>query len=304
MCSCSGCWSSGCAASSSIARALETARGEQSSFTTEQPRCRSRDDDGTATSGQAQPDPRAGCARSTATQSGSAVAGAMAEQGYVATSVAEVLRRAGVSRGRLYQQFSSKEDCFAAAYEQAVTLLISRIMALTQWRGGHAGGVSSRIEYLLGAYLDGLAGPTGVREGFPHRGVAPRARAAIARRAEMQEMFVVPSPAVLGAHSPEQRFACQRLAVGRSARWLRCDCLLPTPTVAGLRGPADRHGGARGPPYGGRDDRLAFDHHVAAGLGARVAQIHRFLLLPAQPLRPHPPPSRSRPRRLSSWPGR
>ena len=38
----------------------------------------------------------------------------MAEKGYVATTVADVLRAAKVSRETFYEQFESKEDCFAA----------------------------------------------------------------------------------------------------------------------------------------------------------------------------------------------
>lgn len=143
-----------------------------------------------------------------------AVAEAMAEQGYVATSVGEVLRRAGVSRETFYQQFSSKEDCFAAAYEQAVTLLISRIMATTG-AADMPEASRSRIEYLLGAYLDGLADEPAFARVFLIE-VYAAGPAAIARRAQMQEMFVGLIAGVLGAHSPEQRFACQTLAAAIS----------------------------------------------------------------------------------------
>jgi AcrR family transcriptional regulator len=143
-----------------------------------------------------------------------AMAEAMAEHGYVATSVAEVLRRAGVSRETFYQQFSSKEDCFAAAFEEAVTLLISRIMATT----GSADMPETsrgRIEYLLGAYLDGLADEPAFARVFLIE-VYAAGPAAIARRAQMQEMFVGLIAGVLGAQSPEQRFACQTLAAAIS----------------------------------------------------------------------------------------
>jgi AcrR family transcriptional regulator len=41
-----------------------------------------------------------------------AMAEAMTVNGYVGTSVADVLRGAGVSRQTFYQQFLSKQDCF------------------------------------------------------------------------------------------------------------------------------------------------------------------------------------------------
>ena len=45
-----------------------------------------------------------------------AVVGAVAEKGYAATRVADIVARAGVSRATFYQQFRDKEDCFLAAY--------------------------------------------------------------------------------------------------------------------------------------------------------------------------------------------
>src|SRR6266511_4356448 len=41
----------------------------------------------------------------------------VAEKGYVATTVADVIGRAGVSRTTFYQQFKDKEDCFLLAYQ-------------------------------------------------------------------------------------------------------------------------------------------------------------------------------------------
>ena len=55
------------------------------------------------------------------------------------TSVADVLRAAGVSRETFYEQFTSKEDCFMAAYDAAVEVLLAAIPAAaapTAPRGG------------------------------------------------------------------------------------------------------------------------------------------------------------------------
>ena len=45
-----------------------------------------------------------------------AIVEVVAEKGYAATRVADIVARAGVSRGTFYQQFRDKEDCFLAAY--------------------------------------------------------------------------------------------------------------------------------------------------------------------------------------------
>ena len=47
------------------------------------------------------------------------MAEAMMEKGYVNTTVADVIGRAGVSRETFYQQFSSKADCFMSAFDAA-----------------------------------------------------------------------------------------------------------------------------------------------------------------------------------------
>src|SRR5438067_9829220 len=43
---------------------------------------------------------------------------AVAELGYVATTVADIIGRAGVSRTTFYQLFKDKEDCFLMAYRK------------------------------------------------------------------------------------------------------------------------------------------------------------------------------------------
>lgn len=45
-----------------------------------------------------------------------AIVEVVAENGYAATRVADIVARAGVSRGTFYQQFRDKEDCFMAAF--------------------------------------------------------------------------------------------------------------------------------------------------------------------------------------------
>ena len=40
----------------------------------------------------------------------------MATQGYSSTSVADIIKSAGVSRQTFYELFTSKQDCFLASY--------------------------------------------------------------------------------------------------------------------------------------------------------------------------------------------
>ena len=58
-----------------------------------------------------------------------AMAEVMAQKGYVATSVADVLRAAKVSRETFYEQFESKEDCFMSAHAAAVEVVMASAAA-------------------------------------------------------------------------------------------------------------------------------------------------------------------------------
>ena len=82
-----------------------------------------------------------------------AIAIVVAEKGYSATSVADVVRAAGVSRKTFYEHFADKRDCYLIAYQLATDVLIERITKAVM-------GVEDqgeRIERMLSAYLEGLA---------------------------------------------------------------------------------------------------------------------------------------------------
>ncbi|MBB5913715.1 AcrR family transcriptional regulator [Nocardia transvalensis] len=145
-----------------------------------------------------------------------AMADAMTENGYVGTSVAAIIKRAGVSRETFYEQFRSKEDCFEAAYELAVRMLLDRIMEVARAQQDSVTSLEGRMHALLTAYLEGLASePAYARlylvEVFA---VGPKA---IARRAVLQESFVEVLAGILDARTPQQRFGCQTLVAALSA---------------------------------------------------------------------------------------
>ncbi len=56
-----------------------------------------------------------------------AIVQAAAAKGYGATTVADVVERAGVSRRTFYEHFQSKEDCFLAAYDTGVEIVLGRM---------------------------------------------------------------------------------------------------------------------------------------------------------------------------------
>jgi AcrR family transcriptional regulator len=141
-----------------------------------------------------------------------AMAEAMADNGYAATTVADVLHRARVSRQTFYQLFSSKQACFMAAYERAASGIISDLQRAAQ----PATTPLERFEHALGAYLDGLAAEPAFARLYLLE-VYAAGPEALARRARVQRRFADLMAAGLGARDGTQRFACDALVAAISA---------------------------------------------------------------------------------------
>jgi AcrR family transcriptional regulator len=84
----------------------------------------------------------------------SAIAEAVAEKGYAAATVADVVGRAGVSRKTFYEHFTDKEQCFLAAWDAGVEILID---ALTRATLETEGRWQDRVRAGVHAYLETLA---------------------------------------------------------------------------------------------------------------------------------------------------
>jgi AcrR family transcriptional regulator len=65
-----------------------------------------------------------------------AIVGCASEQGYSATTIADVVRVARTSRSAFYEHFADKEDCFLAAYEQMTAAFITASLEAAADAGG------------------------------------------------------------------------------------------------------------------------------------------------------------------------
>lgn len=83
-----------------------------------------------------------------------AVPAVVAAHGYEAMSVADLVKRAAVSRNAFYNNFGDKQDCFAAAHEAGHERLLA---VLAEHCDGAASG-EERVERALDAGLGLLAG--------------------------------------------------------------------------------------------------------------------------------------------------
>lgn len=83
-----------------------------------------------------------------------AIAELTAEQGYDATKIGDIVRRAGVARKTLYDNFEGKEEVFLTTFDSAVEETVRRVEdACAKVEGGW----DERIEAGLGAFLGYVA---------------------------------------------------------------------------------------------------------------------------------------------------
>jgi AcrR family transcriptional regulator len=82
------------------------------------------------------------------------MASAVAEKGYGAVVVADVIERGGVSRKTFYEHFANKEECFLDAYDFAVELLLDGIDGAL--RESHPEPLSAAVAGTR-SYLEALA---------------------------------------------------------------------------------------------------------------------------------------------------
>jgi AcrR family transcriptional regulator len=73
----------------------------------------------------------------------------VAEQGYAATTVADLTKEAGISRTTFYAMFEDREACFLAAYEAAVDVLTRRVSTAFEAEQGWPARVRAGLEALL-----------------------------------------------------------------------------------------------------------------------------------------------------------
>ena len=177
-----------------------------------------------------------------------AMAAAMAEKGFVGTSVEDVLKRARVSRQSFYALFSSKLDCFMTAFDQAGVLLFLRLEAAMQEEGYAVergalqgeGDAAERFERVFTAYLEALASEPGYARLFLVE-VYAAGPEAVRRRTRIQRDLAGSLADFMGVTSDAGRFACEVIVAAVSS--------MVTPAVAAgdmealraIRGPVIEH---------------------------------------------------------------
>jgi AcrR family transcriptional regulator len=114
-----------------------------------------------------------------------AMAGAVAAKGYAATTVADVVGGAGVSRKTFYEHFRDKEECFLVAFDAGVQILVDTVERATLEAQGEW---SEHIRAGVRAYLSALAAAPAFATTFLIEVLAAGPHA-LERRAEVHRRF-------------------------------------------------------------------------------------------------------------------
>jgi AcrR family transcriptional regulator len=86
-----------------------------------------------------------------------ALAELTAEQGYEATKISDIVKRAGVARKTLYDNFEGKEEVFLAAFDSARDEVLGRVEEGSAGENGESGEWQEQIEGGLAAVLGYIA---------------------------------------------------------------------------------------------------------------------------------------------------
>jgi AcrR family transcriptional regulator len=149
------------------------------------------------------------------------MAEAMRANGYVGTSVADIIRRAGVSRETFYQLYADKLASFLAGFDLVGEVLLDRLRVAT----GAPAGRMERFERAVTAYLDALASEPGYARLFLVE-VYAAGPEAMGRRTVIQQQIVDALAGLLDVRTDAGRTTCQVLVAAVGA-------MVTGPLVAG-----------------------------------------------------------------------
>lgn len=150
-----------------------------------------------------------------------AMAEALADGGYVATSVAAVLRRAGVSRETFYELYADKHACFLDALDVVGEVLLAELATAVAGTGHPV----RRAERAVDRYLSTVVAEPAFARLFLVE-VHAAGNAAMARRADLQDRISATFADLLGARSAAARFTARSYVAAISA-------MVATPLAAG-----------------------------------------------------------------------
>ena len=116
-----------------------------------------------------------------------AIAQVVAERGYAAATVADIVDRASVSRSTFYEQFPDKEACFIAAFDYGVEFVLGQMQRAWEALGSREDW-RAHVRSDLSTYLAVLASEPAFARAL-HVEVLAAGPVALSRRAEILALF-------------------------------------------------------------------------------------------------------------------
>ena len=162
------------------------------------------------------------------------VIAAVSESGYAALTVADIVRRARVSRAAFYAHFADKEECFLAATAEGRELMIAQVVSATRALPADAGD-EEVLRVACRAYLAFVAGepafasvffvhmPTASPRAVGRRDAAPGLFAELTRRwherarRQHPQWPAVPAEAYLALAGATDELVRSTVRAGRTA---------------------------------------------------------------------------------------
>ena len=178
---------------------------------------------------------------------------AVADKGYVATSVADILRRAGVSRTTFYRMFKDKQDCFLAALGANAETVAALMQAELDAGRADAERADARqadaskdplvvLDRVLGTYLELLHGAPALARVFLVEVYAAGPEAIEQRRRTLDRFVDIVAETYRGSSGPlgtepEQRMAAEVLVGAVSSMVTNAVGAGDVEALPALRGP-------------------------------------------------------------------
>lgn len=137
------------------------------------------------------------------------MAEAAVDLGYANVTVADVLKRAGVSRETFYEHFANKEACFLAGYDAVVEKLLEELQeAFSEEAGTASPEPIDQFGRFLARYLEVVQQEPALARAALIESYAA-GPAALARRNEGQTVGIEMMASLLEAQDERRRFACE-----------------------------------------------------------------------------------------------
>ncbi len=171
---------------------------------------------------------------------------AVNEQGFLATTIADLVARAGISRRSFYEHFQNKEECLLAAYDAIVERLRRRLIEATEATDGWPMQLEAFLHELFEAAGDrpdlarlvcvemGAAGAVGVQRWAED--AAALQRLLVAGFERVSGPGTIPEPVARAIVGALRRILYSRVRRERSSRTLKVELLKTLPDLLGWIG--------------------------------------------------------------------